>query len=140
MGRNGEPGAARRGEGGPRQVRGAGSGSVWMTVRRETARVSATYRRCRPRASLAAIRAGSTTMTWSNSRPLARVTGTRVRGWLSLSPLSTAWAGPARGGGKLGHLVVSRDHRGRARAAQGVSAGGGELSVESVRRRGRDHE
>src|SRR6266487_3963469 len=64
--------------GGRTQRSGAGSGSACSTVSRDTARVSATYSRCRPRDSAAAIRAGSTTMTWSNSRPLARVTGTRV--------------------------------------------------------------
>jgi hypothetical protein len=42
---------------------GAGSGSEYSTVSRETARVSATYSRWRPRASASAIRAGSTTIT-----------------------------------------------------------------------------
>jgi len=42
---------------------GAGSGSACRTVSWDTARVSATYSRCKPRASARAMRAGSTTMT-----------------------------------------------------------------------------
>src|SRR5271156_1036695 len=53
---------------------GAGNGSAYKTVSCDTARVSATYSRCRPLVSAPAICAGSTTMTWSYSSPLASVT------------------------------------------------------------------
>ncbi len=47
----------------PQSDRGSGNGSEYKTVSRDTARVSATYSRCRPLASAPTIRAGSTTTT-----------------------------------------------------------------------------
>ena len=49
--------------GGAPDGKGAGSGSEYSTVSRDTARVSATYSRCSPLASAWAMRAGSTTIT-----------------------------------------------------------------------------
>src|SRR5690606_6521799 len=70
----------------------SGSGSACTTARRWVARVSATYSERRPWGSSLRMRAGSTTMTESSSRPFTSRTGTRFT-WASIPVRpASAWS------------------------------------------------